>query len=248
MNRSLERVPQLGSKLVPLSVRLPAISRPDSDPLSEGLREFYRRGEFCDVTLLCAGQSFLAHRAVLASQSEVFKKGLSEEGMSCNGPRQEIRLEISNPEAVKFLLDFIYHTTDDYTWKDYNPRTQEINKDVLRLAQNFEFPRLTERATHWLSKDLDTGNVVERLGICEDFGLNELREKILHQLTMNKTALAEVANSPQIMQYPGLMQALLQQAAHTSDADELARGGKRPAIEDSEQPKKKKGKGKGKGK
>merc|ERR1719230_1128660 len=96
---------------------------------------------------------------------------------------------------------------------EYNPRTQEINRDVLRLARQFKLPGLTHRAMRWLAKDLTTGNVVERLSICEEFGLSELTEKILEQLTSNRHALAEVAHSPQIMTYPRLMQAMLQCAA-----------------------------------
>merc|ERR1719502_573742 len=146
--------------------------------------------------------------------SEIFRQGLEvPTDPSTGGSRQEVRLaDIANPEAVKFMLDYMYQM-DGSVWEDYNPRTQEVNKDVLRLAQNFRLPGLTERATHWLAKDLTTGNVVERLTICEDFLLQELRERILEQLTYNKRALAEVANSPQIMGYPKLMQAMLQLAA-----------------------------------
>ncbi|CAE7552883.1 ARIA [Symbiodinium sp. CCMP2456] len=162
---------------------------------------------------VCADRTFYAHRIVLAAESEVFKSGLASVSKELIDGRQEIRLaEISNPEAVKFMLDYMYQT-DASVWEDYNPRTQEINKDVLRLAQTFRLPGLTERAMHWLAKDLTTGNVVEVLTICEDFGLSQLGERILEQLTQNKKALAEVANSPQIMKYPKLMQALLQQAA-----------------------------------
>jgi len=224
---SLDKLPELGSKPVPLVIKLPVLKHKENDAVADGLRELYRKGEFIDVALLCAGQTFLAHRVVLAAQSAVFKQGLSTTPeKSCS--RQEIRLaDISNPEAVKFMLDYMYQM-DAAIWEDYNPRTQEINKDVLRLAHQFKLPGLTERATLWLAKDLTTGNVVERLSICEDFALNELREKILEQLTLNKRALSEVASSPQIMQYPKLMQALLQQAA---------------AVEEDPQPKKKSRKG-----
>merc|ERR1719189_1587747 len=116
------------------------------------------------------------------------------------------------------MIDYMYQL-DSAIWEEYNPRTQEINKDVLRLAQNFMLPGLTERATHWLAKDITTGNVVERLTICEDFECNVLQEKILEQLTNNKKALAEVANSPQIMNYPKLMQNLLQHAAAVPEDD-----------------------------
>jgi len=218
---SIERLPELGSKPISLTVKLPAIKDRGTDHLGEGLRELYHRGDLTDVALLCAEQTFRCHRVVLAAQSTVFKDGLGNVNTFPPGPggKQEVRLaDIMNPEAVKFMLDFLYQINAD-VWEDYNPRTQEINKDVLRLAQNFRLPGLTERAMHWLAKDLTTGNVVERLTICEDFGLSALRERILEQLTYNKRALAEVANSPQIMGYPKLMQAMLQLAAAVPDAD-----------------------------
>merc|ERR1712151_22278 len=131
--------------------------------------------------------------------------------------REEVRLQdVNNPEAVRIMLDFMYGMNSS-TFKEYNPRTQEVNRDVLRLAQNFKLPGLSEQATHWLSKDITTGNVVERLNICEEFNLQVLRDKILEQLTFNRVALSEVANSPQIVQHPKLMQALLQMAAVVSE-------------------------------
>lgn len=221
---SLERMPDLGRKPVALVVKLPPLKKQDEDRLGPGLRELYRRGEFCDVHLVCAERRFAAHRAVLAAQSEVFKEGLATTRAPGVGPdaKQEIRLaEINNPEAVKFMLDYMYHMDAD-VWEDYQPRTQAINRDVLRLAENFRLPGLRERAVHWLAKDLTTGNVVERLTICEEYNLESLRGLILGQLTANKKALSEVANSTQIMQYPRLMQALLQHASGGPDlvADE----------------------------
>eukprot|EP00413_Alexandrium_margalefii_P041733 CAMPEP_0204600788 /NCGR_PEP_ID=MMETSP0661-20131031/55646_1 /ASSEMBLY_ACC=CAM_ASM_000606 /TAXON_ID=109239 /ORGANISM="Alexandrium margalefi, Strain AMGDE01CS-322" /LENGTH=226 /DNA_ID=CAMNT_0051611623 /DNA_START=65 /DNA_END=745 /DNA_ORIENTATION=+ len=215
---SLEKVPELGTKPVSLSVKLPTPKAAKTDVLGEGLRELYRKGELTDVTLVCADRTFTAHRAVLAAQSQVFKEGLA----SCKdmAGKQEVRLaDVANPEAVKFALDFVYQM-DSAIWEDYNPRTQEVTKDILRLAQNFRLRGLTERATLWLAKDLTTGNVVERLQICEDFGISELKDRILEQLACNKKALAEVAHSPKIMAYPKLMQEILQQAAASRDEEE----------------------------
>lgn len=208
---SLARVPQLGSKPVPLSVKLGPI-QVAPEPLAQGLQDLYRRGEFCDVNLICAEQQYHAHRIVLAAQSDLFRQGLSQP-VPATGMRHEIRLQdISNPEAVKFMLNFLYQL-DDSEMAQYNPRTQEINRDVLRLAKQFQLPGLTHRAMRWMAKDLTTGNVVERLHIAEEFELVELTDKILEQLTNNRQALAEVAGSPQIMMYPKLMQAMLQCAA-----------------------------------
>jgi len=218
---SLAQLPQLGSKPVALSVRLPALKH--ENRLTPGLRELYAKGEFTDVTLVCAGQSFSAHKLVLGAQSPVFKQGL----ISCptqetqgQALRQEVRLaEVSNPEAVKFMLDYMYEL-DPAVWEDYKPGTQEINRDVLQLAQSFQLPGLRDRAKQWLAKDLTTANVVERLSICDAFDLEDLREKILMQLTTNQKALADVVHSPQIMKYPALMQSLLQMSSALQAEDQ----------------------------
>jgi len=210
---SVARLPQLGSKPVDLTVKLRPLNIVN-DSLATGLQELYRKGELADVVLLCSEQRFLAHRVVLASQSRCFREGLTLQPVEAC--RHEIRLEVSNPEAVKIMLDFLY-MLDDKEWATFNPRTQAINRDVLQLAQQLELPGLTRQAMHWLSKDLDTGNVVERLSICDEFGLSELKDKILEQLTYNKMALSEVANSQQITSYPKLMQLILQVAAAVPD-------------------------------
>lgn len=209
---SVARVPQLGSNPVALNVKVKASKCLGDDSLARGLQELYRKGEFTDVTLRCAEQTFLAHRAVLASQSHVFKEGFNAQSQPGPGMRHEIRVEVPNPEAVKIMLDYMY-MLDEKEWSTFNPRTQAVNRDVLQLAAQFQLQGLTQQAMHWLSQDLTTGNVVERLAICDDFSLSELSDKILQQLTNNREALAEVAHSQQIMNHPKLMQSILQCAA-----------------------------------
>lgn len=215
---SVAHLPQLGSKPVVLSVKLKPAQTPADDVLSMAMQELYRTGEFTDVSILCAGQTFLAHRVVLAAQSRCLKEAFLAQPSPGPGMRHEVRLDVANPEAVKITLDYMY-MLDEQDWAKFNPRTQAINRDVLQLAKQFDLAGLTQQAMHWLSKDLTTGNVVERLSICDEFGLSQLTDKILEQLTMNKQALAEVAHSHQIMSYPKLMQAILQCAAGASEPE-----------------------------
>lgn len=210
---AISRAQDVGKSHIALSVKMKPACPQTLNPLADGLRDMYRKGEFTDVSLICSERSFRAHRCVLAARSEVFFQGLA--GAPANTPEgtkanMEVRLvEVSNPEAVKLMLDHVYQIEDE----EYNPRSQDINKDVLKLAQNFKLQGLQELATRYLAQDLSTGNAVERLTICEDFALEELKEKILEQLTFNKQALAEVAASPQIISYPKLMQSMLKLAA-----------------------------------
>jgi len=234
---SLESLPQLGRNPVTLTVKMPRLPERGTQ-LTDAIRELYVRSELCDVMLSCCGQTFMAHRCVLAAQSPVLKQDLSAPSaptlpqsptkatdLSCAVARQECRItDISNFEAVKFMLDFLYEVTGS-AWDSYNPRTQDVNKDVLRLAQQFQLPGLTERAARWLAKDLNTGNVIERLAICEEFSLRDLYAKILDQVSNNRKALFEISSCPELVKHPALMQALLQQQAS--------------ALGDDPQPKKK---------
>merc|ERR1719213_562884 len=68
---------------------------------------------------------------------------------------------------------------------------------------------LMEKCAEELAKNVTTTNVVDRLQLCDEFELLKLRDKIMQQLTCNKKALHDVAQSQQIVQYPHLMQEML---------------------------------------
>jgi hypothetical protein len=214
MSSSMEKVPQVGSKAVKLAVNVGALRIKET--FADDLRELYQQGLCTDVSLVCAEQNFRAHKAALAARSPVFRDAFAD-GAADDGAAEsrEIRItDAANPEAVKFMLDYIYEA-DAFAigGSDYNPGVQDINTDVLRLARAFQLPGLTMRAMHWLAKDITAGDVIERLAICNEFGLEVLKGKVLESLHANRAALADVVNSPKIIQYPELMQLLLQQAA-----------------------------------
>lgn len=213
---ALECLPQLGRTIVGIAIKLPPL--PDQgSPLADGVRKLYTTGEFVDVKLVVSGQTFVAHRCVLAARSPAFKEALEQGPDRTLDSCQEIQLsDIEHPEAVKFMLDSLYDA-DFKVGDDYNPRTLEINRDVLQLAKRFKIPELTAKAKQWLAKDLNTGNVMERLAICETFALSDVFLNIMEKLNENKRALAEIAHSPNIVNYPSLMQALLQQASLIPD-------------------------------
>ncbi|CAE8690218.1 unnamed protein product [Polarella glacialis] len=215
----LARTPTLGSKEVKLNISLGNVRYKET--LADELRDMFQKGLCCDVVFLCEGQSFRAHKAVLGARSAAFRTTFEGEATTAVGATvQEVRLsEVNNPEAVKFMLEFVYEV-EPPDWKAYHPASHDITKDILSLSRRFELPGLTARAEHWLSKDITTGDVVERLCICRDFRLEVLKSKILEQLTSNRAALAEVASGSKIMQYPELMQMMLQQAAASIEEDD----------------------------
>jgi len=176
----------------------------DTQPVMNGIQEIYIKGTLADVTLISGEDKdkFHAHKLVLAAKSEVLLEMFSQEKNDEQMTKCEIRLYETCPGAVKAFLDFVY-------LNEYAPKTDEINKDVLKLSSQFKMPELTEKCAEVLAKDISTTNVVERLGLCEEFQLDKLREKIMQQLTSNRKVLHDVAQSKNILQYPLLMQEML---------------------------------------
>merc|ERR1712124_140010 len=181
------------------------------------------KDQLSDVTLISGEDKdkFRAHKLGLAAKSEVLFEMFSQEKTEEQVTKCEIRLYETCPGAVKAFLDFAY-------LGEYAPKTEEINKDVLKLASQFKMPELTERCAEVLAKDINTTNVVDVLGLCEEYQLDRLREKIMQQLTSNRKVSNDVAQSKSILQYPLLMQEMLsliaQEGAEGPPAKKTKRG------------------------
>lgn len=190
------------TKDVKLFVKYEAEEEPE-EALMNSISEIFNKGLLADVSLIAAegSQKFPAHKLVLAAKSpvlmEMFSHSSSEIGDKC-----EVRLHETCAGAVRSFLDFVYN-------REYKPRNEEVNKDVLKLANQFKMPVLIEKCCEELVKNLTTTNVVDKLQLCDEFELSKLRNKIMQQLTSNKKALQDVAESQQILQHPLLLQEML---------------------------------------
>jgi hypothetical protein len=189
------------SKDVKLSVLYKAEDVPET-ALMDGISKIFNKGLLADVTLIVGEgkETFKAHKLVLAAKSAVLEEMFSygeDRTVPC-----EVRLYEVCAGAMRAFLDFVYNG-------EYKPRNEEVNKDVLKLASQFRMPDLVEKCAEELAKNITTTNVVGRLQLCDEFGLLKLRNKIMQQLTSNKKALQDVAQSPQLVQNPHLMQEML---------------------------------------
>merc|ERR1719411_1451386 len=97
----------------------------------DGLRAYLDKRELCDVVLLAGGQSFFAHRVVLAAVSMSFHECLmrlasneSTAGLAggLNSNSFVLKLDdITHPEAVQAMLNCIYEPSEGGQAKEYNP-------------------------------------------------------------------------------------------------------------------------------
>lgn len=194
---------------IELSVDLGPVSvDPCHGHILPGLQSLFRRGELCDVRLVAGGETFSAHAAVLAAASDAFREELVRMSRQEGAPFVFELAGVSHPESVRTMLACIYGPQDGSV-VNYHPSSEGVNRDILQLAQRFGIPQLEAEASQWLAKGLNTSNVLERLVVCEEFGLSAVREKILEQLTANPSALFILATNPEIQKVPVVLQDLL---------------------------------------
>mmetsp|Transcript_39109 Transcript_39109/g.72899 ORF Transcript_39109/g.72899 Transcript_39109/m.72899 type:complete len:234 (+) Transcript_39109:51-752(+) len=180
--------------------------------LMPGLRALLASRELCDLALVATGgEAFPAHRTVLAACSPGFRERIVK--LSSSSPKADglpaISLDVKHSEAVEALIDSIYGLNTAESERRYNPSSEAANKDVLKLAREFDLPALEDQAACWLARNLTMANLLDRLAICEEFGLRDIKEKILEQLTANTDVLYDLVSDPSVRTVPGVLQDLL---------------------------------------
>lgn len=121
----------------------------------------------------------------------------------------ELRLRnVENPEAAHALLDYIYGLG-----AEYQVSSDEVNKDVLRLAQQYGLTGLEALAERRLAANISTDNVVSRLATCQEFNLWGLFGLVADELIASPLALQLVSSQTEVMRYPEILQQLLIRAS-----------------------------------
>jgi len=116
--------------------------------------------------------------------------------------------DISSPEAIRIMLAHIYGV-DSGEVANYAPSSDEVNKDILRLASQLQLPSLKEFATHWMASGLNSTNAVPRLSTCQEFALRDLFDAGVEALAGDAFALGQVSENFDIIKHPRLLQKLL---------------------------------------
>ena len=106
--------------------------KPPLDNITAGMRCLFQDKLLSDVTIKCGNEEFKAHKAILASQSPVFRK-MFEVDMK---EKQSNVVEISDidPVVTSDLLAYLYTGTA--------PNMDALVKDLLNVANKYEISSL----------------------------------------------------------------------------------------------------------
>lgn len=127
--------------------------------------------EGADVSFEVGGETFAAHRCVLAARSSVFKSGLF-------GPMKEktatsVKIDDMDPRVFKAMLHFIY--TDSLPQMDSADATM-MAQHLLAAADRYSLARLKLICEHELCSNIDKSTVTTTLALADQHGCHGLKE------------------------------------------------------------------------
>ncbi|XP_031800391.1 kelch-like protein 15 [Sarcophilus harrisii] len=126
-----------------------------------GLRALYEGGLLLDVTLVIGDQQFQAHKALLATQSDYFKKMFTAEGQE--GEQNPIPLHDVTATAFNHILKFMYNGTIEL---DMN-----TVYEILQAAINIKVKEVVKFCCSFLLSRITLENSGEILKLLDDFGI-----------------------------------------------------------------------------
>ncbi|KAL6644499.1 hypothetical protein ACP70R_016107 [Stipagrostis hirtigluma subsp. patula] len=129
-----------------------------------------------DVSFVVDGETFPAHRAVLAARSPVFKAQLF--GSMADATMPSITLHDITATTFKAMLRFMY--TDDLPADDeLRGSPSEMFQDLLALADRYALDRLKLICASKLCEKVSVDTVAAILGCAETYNCPELKKKCI---------------------------------------------------------------------
>ena len=157
----------------------------ETPSLGDNLERGLPTAQFSDVTLVCDGRRFDAHKFILSSRSDVFKAMFSHEGTT-ESTSNEVVIKDLEPEVLEHLLKFIYSDKAESS-------LPALAGGLLTAADKYNIPRLKAICEETMCENIDVSNAAEVLGLAY---LHEA--KILQTVAVNFVTnnMAKVAETP----------------------------------------------------
>ncbi|PUZ59570.1 LOW QUALITY PROTEIN: hypothetical protein GQ55_4G052800 [Panicum hallii var. hallii] len=174
-----------------------------SSGLNHHLGELLRKGTGADVTLVASGESFKAHKAVLASRSLVFAAEFFGHMKEARSPVVEI--EDMDAAVLGAMLRFIY--TDTAPELD---RPEDGAAHLLVAADRYSIDRLKLVCEDRLYDGVNVETAAATLALAEQHGCSHLKAKCVELIAANlEAAMATEGYSHLMASCPSVMNDLL---------------------------------------
>ena len=171
-------------KWTPGKAETKPILKPIIQPMSQSTGDDLEKAfsnilQFADIQLLCNGEKFDCHKAILALKSPVFNAMFSNVQMKENITK-EVNLDSMNSKILKELLLYIYCGKV----KDFKETSDAI--ELLKVAEQYQVESLKEICGSFLRNNLKADNALEMLTVAECYNENLLKKSTMEWLVKNQ--------------------------------------------------------------
>ncbi|CAN6288189.1 unnamed protein product [Urochloa humidicola] len=139
-------------------------------------RDLLLGGKGADVTFLVLGETFAAHRCVLAARSPVFDTLLFGPMKEGNATESCIRIDDILPQVFQSLLHFIYTDSLPETEGQSKEGSTMMAQHLLEAADRFDLQRLKLICEERLCKHIDVSTVATTLALADQHHCQGLKK------------------------------------------------------------------------
>ena len=147
--------------------------------VSTGMKKMLSNGLHSDLTIRCGRKEFKVHKAVLASQSPVFRRMLESD---MKEQRTNV-IEISDVDqaVISDMLAYIYTGSA--------PNLDTLVRELLNVANKYELSGLFTMCERELKLKISLNNVIELLQLADMLNSSYLKKACLNYISLNSGAV-----------------------------------------------------------
>ena len=166
------------------------------------LREDYatlRRSLFMsDVTIVCEGERFPAHKLILSARSKVFAAMFSQK-MRMEDQQQEVDIKVLDMLTMERLLTFLYDATlaEDIPFEEY--------VKLHKAANEYQVPSLADACVVMLEKRVNQGNAISGAIFASLNKIPKLKNEAIRAIANTGAALSSMEGYEELRGYPDLL-------------------------------------------
>jgi speckle-type POZ protein len=164
-------------------VRLPGIHAPSSD-MAKHIGTLLDTAEGSDVSFTVEGETFRAHRAILAARSPVFQAELF--GSMAEATMTSITLHHIAPSTFKAMLWFIYNDALPEDMELVGNSPLEMFEHLLAAADRYALDRLKILCARKLWDNVSVDTVASMLACAQMYSCPDLKDKCIGFFAVEK--------------------------------------------------------------
>ena len=150
-----------------------------TEDILTGMKKMLSDSLHSDLTIKCGGEEFKVHKAVLASQSPVFRRMLESD---MKEQRTNV-IEISDVDqaVISDMLAYIYTGSV--------PNLDTLARELLNVANKYELSGLFTMCERELKSKISLENVIELLQLADLLDSSYLKKTCLNYISLNSGAV-----------------------------------------------------------